>query len=114
MHSLDFRKRSPSCAATLLARPNLQILPERMEPQVSAPLGTKIKWRLLPPCFAFLRSTWTGTGTCAGTGGPRLGRRHLPRVPRAEDGPRAMGDAPWELVSRDGGDGTFLVPKWFR
>ncbi|KAB0392652.1 hypothetical protein E2I00_017628, partial [Balaenoptera physalus] len=58
-------------------------------------------------------STWTGTGTCAGTGGPRPGRRRLPGVPGAEDGPRAMGDAPWELVSRDCGDGTFLVPKWF-
>ena len=68
----------------------------------------------LDPGFAFLRSTWRRTGPCAGTGGPRPGRRHLPRVPRAEDGPRAMGDAPWELVSRDGGDGTFLVPKWFR
>ena len=49
MHSLDFRKRSPSCAATLWARPNLQILPEQMEPQISAPLDTKIKWHLLPP-----------------------------------------------------------------
>ncbi|TKC37190.1 hypothetical protein EI555_004336, partial [Monodon monoceros] len=58
----------------------------------------------LDPGFTFLRSTWTRTGTYAGTGGPRPGRSHLPRVPRAEDGhgPGAMGDAPWELVSRDG------------